>query len=116
VIRLLADQNFNARNLGGLMRREPAIDLLKVADLGLSAAADPVILDRAGLEGRVLLTHDRQTVPAFAYVRVRAGQPMPGIFVVSEGLPLGRALDEILLAVHCLSPDECEDIVRYFPL
>jgi hypothetical protein len=110
------DHNFNERILRGLVRREPAIDFLRVATIGLSAAADPVILERAALERRVLLTHDRQTIPDFAYARVAAGEPMPGVFLVSKELPIGQAVDEILLAVHCLSSEECEGIVKYFPL
>ena len=116
MIRLLVDQNFNARILQGLVRREPAIDVLRVRDIGLSAAADPVILERAASEDRVLLTHDRQTIPGFAYARVAAQQPMPGVFVVNNRLPIGQVIDELLLAVYCLSPDECKDTVKYFPL
>jgi hypothetical protein len=41
---------------------------------------------------------------------------MPGVFLVSDAMPIAQAIDEILLAVHCLSVDECKDIVKYFPL
>jgi hypothetical protein len=41
---------------------------------------------------------------------------MPGVFVVSDEMPVGQAIEELLIAAHCLSPEECEDIVRYFPL
>jgi predicted nuclease of predicted toxin-antitoxin system len=116
VIRLLADHDFNERILEGLARREPTIDVLRVRDIGLSAAADPVILEWAAAERRVILTHDRQTMPGFVYARVAAGEPMPGVFLVDKRLPLGEAIDEILLAIHCLSPHECEDVIKYFPL
>jgi predicted nuclease of predicted toxin-antitoxin system len=116
VIRLLADQNFNGRILEGLARRQLAIDVLHVRDIGLSAAEDPVILERAASEGRVLLTHDGQTLPGFAYVRVSAGEPMSGVFLVSKALPIGQAIDEFLLAVTCMSPEECNEIVKYFPM
>jgi len=89
VIPLLVDQNFNERIVRGLVRSEPAIDLLRVRAIGLSAAADPVILERAALEGRVLSTHDRQTIPGFAYARVAAGEPMRGVFLISKKLPIG---------------------------
>jgi hypothetical protein len=49
-----------------------------------------------------LLTHDRDTLPGFAYDRVRAGQSMPGVFAVSDLMPVGQAVEEILLAVECL--------------
>ena len=116
MIRLLADQNFNERIVRGLVRLQPALDVLHVRDIGLSAAADPVILERAAADGRVLLTHDRQTVPAFAYGRVSAGEPMPGVFLVSKMLPIGQAIEEILLAIQCMSPEECKDLVKYFPM
>jgi hypothetical protein len=41
---------------------------------------------------------------------------MPGVFLVSGDMPIGQAIDELLIAAQCLSPDECKDIVRYFPL
>ena len=53
---------------------------------------------------------------SFAYDRVKAAQPMPGIFLVSDVMPLGQAIDEILLAVDCLTPEECMNLVRFFPL
>ena len=116
MIRLLADQNFNGRILKGLARRQPAIDVLHVRDIGLSAAADPVILEWAAADGRILLTHDRQTIPGFAHARVAAGEPMPGVFLVNKALAIGHAIAEIHLAAHCLTPDECKDIVKYFPM
>jgi hypothetical protein len=74
------------------------------------------LLDWAAAEGRVLLTHDRDTMPFFAYDRVKAGLLMPGVFLVSDMMPIGLAIDELLLALDCLSPDECKDFVRFFPL
>jgi hypothetical protein len=64
----------------------------------------------------VLLIHDRKTTPPFAYARVAAGLPMPGVFLVSNDMPIGQAIDELLIAVHCLSADECKNLVRYFPM
>lgn len=116
MIPLLVDQNFNGHVLDGLRLRDPGLDLLHVRDVDLAAAPDPTILEWAATQGRILLTHDRRTIPPYAYARVRAGQPMPGVFLVSDDLPVGQAIDEILLAVHCLSLDECKDTVKYFPL
>lgn len=116
MIRLLVDQNFNGHILDGLTRRDPGLEMLHVREVGLAAAQDPSLLEWAATQGRVLLTHDRRTIPAFAYSRVAAGQPRPGVFLISDEMPVAQAIDEILLAVHCLSPDECKDIVKYFPL
>jgi hypothetical protein len=74
VIRLVADQNFNEHILNGLSRRVQALDIVRVRDVGLTGAEDRAILEWAAREGRVLLTHDRRTIPGFAYERVRAGR------------------------------------------
>jgi predicted nuclease of predicted toxin-antitoxin system len=111
-----SDQRFNGHIADGLTRRDPGLDLVHVRDVGLAAAPDPTILEWAALHDRVLLTDDRRTIPPFAHARVAAGQPMPGVFLVSGDMPAGQAIDEVLLAVRCLSPDECKDIVEYFPL
>jgi predicted nuclease of predicted toxin-antitoxin system len=116
VIGLLVDQNFNGHIVAGLTRRDPSLDLLHVRDVELEAAPDAAILEWAAMQDRVLLTHDRRTVPALAHARVTAGQRMPGVFLVRDDMSTGQAIDEILLAIHCLSPDDCRDVVRYFPL
>jgi len=53
---------------------------------------------------------------SFAYARVAAGLPMPGVFLVSDNMAISQTIDELLIAVNCLSSDECKDIVKYFPL
>jgi hypothetical protein len=89
---------------------------MRVQDVGLSATPDPHVLAWAAVEGCILLTQDRDTMPNFACDRVQAGQPMPGVFLVSDLMPVGQAIEEILLAVECLPPEECKDLVRFFPL
>lgn len=116
MIRLLADHDFNERLLRGLKRREPMIDVVRVRDIGLATAPDSAILEWAAEDGRVVLTHDRQTMPGFAHARIAAGEPMPGVFLVNKSFPLGDAIDELLLAAYCLREDECKDVIRFFPL
>jgi len=66
VLKLVSDENFDGDILRGLYRRRPDLDVVRVQDVGLSATADPDVLAWAGIEGRVLLTHDRDTMPNFA--------------------------------------------------
>jgi predicted nuclease of predicted toxin-antitoxin system len=116
VLKLVSDENFNGDILRGLYRRRPDLDVVRVQDVGRNATSDPDILEWVAGEGRILLTHDRDTMPNFAYDRVRAGQQMPGVFLVNDQMPLGQAIDELLLAVECLSPEECKDAVKFFPM
>lgn len=107
MIPLLADENVNRHIVDGLTRCDPDLDLdlVHVREVGLEAAPDPEILEWAARHDRALLTHDRRTIPPFAYARVAAGRRMPGVFLVSDDMPTGQAIDEILVAVHCLTAD-----------
>jgi predicted nuclease of predicted toxin-antitoxin system len=116
VIEILVDQNFNEDIVDGLTRRDAALEFTYARDEGLAEADDPTILEWAATHGLVLLTHDRKTIPSFAYARVASGLPMPGVFLVSADMPVGKAIQELLIAVHCLSPEECKDSVTYFPM
>src|SRR5262249_14168260 len=110
------DENFNGSSIRGLMRRQPEIDLVRVQDIGLSGADDRAVLAWAAREGRVLLTHDQATVPKYAYERIKAGLPMPGVFVGDTNLPVQQAINDILLLVECSEEHEWAGQVRYLPL
>jgi Domain of unknown function (DUF5615) len=114
-MKLLADENFDGDIVRGLLRRAPNLDLVRVQDVGLAETPDPDILARAAAEDRVLLTHDRNTIPGFAYDRVRGGEAMAGVFLVSDQMPKGQAIDQLLLAIACLRPEDCRHQVRHFP-
>jgi len=113
---MASDADFNGDVLRGLFRRRPDLDLIRVQDVGLRTADDETILEWAAAEGRILLTHDRTTMPNFAYQRVRAGRPMPGVFVIRNRPPLGDMIDEILLVALCSSQEEWKDRVEFLPL
>jgi predicted nuclease of predicted toxin-antitoxin system len=116
MLRLLSDQNFNNDIVRGLLLRRPGLDVVRVQEVGLSATEDPDVLAWAVEAGRIVLTHDRSTFPDFAYDRVTAGQPMPGVFVVNDRMPVGRAIDELLMVEDCSDPSEWEARVLYLPL
>lgn len=116
MLRLVSDENFHGDILRGLYRRRPDLEIARVQDVGLAGASDPDVLAWAAAENRILLTHDRDTMPKFAKERVRDAQSMPGVFLVSDSMPIGQAIDEILLAIDCLSEAECRELVTFFPL
>src|SRR5574341_27933 len=108
MLKLAADENLNQNILTGLRSCQPDIDLLGVREAGLTGAKDPTVLEWAAREGRVLLSHDVNTMPNHAYHRVRAGQPMPGVFIVPEVMGIGEAIEEILLIAGASNEGEYE--------
>ena len=113
--RFLADENFNNDILRGLLRQMPDLDIIRVQDVNLSSADDPDVLEWAAKEGRVLLTHDITTMASFAYDRVGANQPMPGVLEVSRSFRTGPAIESILLMIAASFESEWEGQVRYLP-
>ena len=101
MLRFLADENFHGKIVTGLRRLMPSIDLVRVQDAGLSGSEDPVILEWAAREGRILLTHDIETIPGFAVARVGAGRPMPGVIEVPQNISCAQAIDEIVAITLC---------------
>jgi hypothetical protein len=47
---LLADENFNNDIVRGLLRKKPELDIVRVQDVGLRGAEDPVVLEWAANE------------------------------------------------------------------
>ena len=116
MLRFLADENFNNQIVRGALRRNSNIDIVRVQDVALSGADDPTVLEWAAQQGRVVLTHDVETMTNFAYERVQAGLSMPGVFEVSRRVPIGLAIEEILLLGECSLEGEWEGQVRFLPL
>ena len=116
MLRLAADENFNNDILRGMLRREPNLDVARIQDVGLSGVDDPGILAWAAEEGRVLLTHDINTITKHAYQRIEAGLRMPGVFEVSLDAPLGQIIDDLLLLALFSLDNEWQNRIGYVPL
>jgi len=116
MIRFLADENFNNQVVRGILRQNSDVDIVRIQDVELSGVDDPTVLAWAAQEGRIVLTHDVATMTTFAYERVAAGLSMPGLFEVSRRVPVGLAIEEILLIAECSLEGEWEGQVRFLPL
>ncbi|HZU34558.1 MAG TPA: DUF5615 family PIN-like protein [Gemmataceae bacterium] len=71
MLRFVTDNDFNEDIVTALLAERPGLDLVRIRDVGLRNAADPDSLAWAASAGRIVLTHDRKTMPDFAYQRVR---------------------------------------------
>lgn len=115
-LRFLIDEDFDNDIARGVLRRLPDLDIVRVQDVGLSGQPDSVVLEWAAQEGRILLTHDVSTMKSYAFARVAEGLPMPGVFVASQSLPVGEAIEATLLLAECSLDGEWEGQVRHLPL
>jgi hypothetical protein len=110
------DEDCNHRILRGLLRRQPDLDMVRIQDTHLSGADDPVVLEWAFHEQRVLLTHDVSTMAAYTYERMCAGQPIAGLIEVPQSMPIGKAIDDIVTMAACSTAEDIENQVQFLPL
>lgn len=116
MFRILVDHNFNQRILRGVLRRVPNLDYVTTQLLGLASGIDPLILERAAADHRIVLTHDVATMIDFAEERIAASLPMPGLVIIREELPIGAAVEALELFLCCSEPEEWADRITWLPL
>jgi hypothetical protein len=62
------------------------------------------------------VTHDLDTIPKYAYERVRAGKSMPGVIAVPDTLRIGRAIEDLIVLAECSERGELDNFILYLPL
>lgn len=116
MIPLAADEDFDHHIVLGARRKAPGLDVLRVQDAGLRTAKDPQVLLWAAAEGRVLFTHDTNTMPKHFDAHVRRGLYTPGVCIVPQSLPIGDAIRELIVVAACSDPGEHDGVILYLPL
>lgn len=113
--RFLSDEDFNNRIVRGLRRRVPSLDLVRAQDVGLMGRHDTEVLAWAAQEGRLVLTHDFATMIDYAYSRLAQGLRLPGVVAISQSLPVGEAIEELIIFIECSLEGEWEGQVVHLP-
>jgi predicted nuclease of predicted toxin-antitoxin system len=114
LLRLASDADVHGELVRGLRRRLPEMDLVRAQDVLPEGTPDPEILAWAAAENRILVTNDRNTMVGFAYQRVAAGEPVPGLIATTTEQSIGSAIDDILLVAEYMSEEEIRDQVVVF--
>jgi len=98
----MADENLHYDIVRGILRRAPDFDIVRAQDLPeVSGQCDLALLSWAAQDDRIVLTHDVSTmVPAMQEQR-RQGLRCAAIVLVPDSLPIGAAIEDILLLEDC---------------
>lgn len=80
-LKFQCDANFKKKIVDGLLRLDPRIDIRTAADTGLRGVPDAKVLEAATEQGRILLTHDRRTMPSHFARFIRDRDCAGGIIV-----------------------------------
>lgn len=115
-MRFATDENFDRRILEGLLKRLSEVDIVRVQDTNMRESPDPDLLKWLADEERILLTHDVNTMPGYAYDRIKADLPLPGVIIVARNTPIGLAIDELEIMLQVYTALEFENQVHYIPI
>jgi hypothetical protein len=113
--RFLADADFNHKIAVGLRRRESTIDFMDADDGAVIGLPDPDVISVAAESGRILVSHDRKTMPSH-FARFRETRSCPGIIIVSQDLDIGAAIEDLLLIWVATDAEEWVDLLGFVPL
>jgi predicted nuclease of predicted toxin-antitoxin system len=113
--RFLADADFNQKIVLGLLRREPAIDFQTASRGDVIGLPDPEVLAIAARENRILISHDRGTLPAH-FTRFTETQSSPGLILVSQEIDIGTAIEDLLLIWAASTLEGWRDKIGFVPL
>lgn len=69
----------------------------------------------AASEGRIVVTHDRSTMPVH-FANFIATQTSPGVFILSQELPLSVAVEELLTIWEASEAEEWTNTIQFLPL
>lgn len=114
-IRLLADADVNQNIVDGLRRREPSIDFWGAHRGEIIGLSDPEVLAVAAKAERVLVSHDRKTMPRH-FARFIEQQDSAGLIIVSQRLDIGVAIEQLLLMWAAMDAEEIRNVIYSLPL
>lgn len=112
-MKFLTDENFHGDVLRGILAAFPDLDIMRVQDTFFSGAKDERLLEETAKQGAILITHDVQTITKYAYDRIRAGLPMPGIIEVLQDMPVGAAIADLVVLIGAGRQEDFENKIIY---
>ena len=113
--KFIADADLNQDIVRGLRLREPTLDFATALDGGTIGLPDPVVLAVAAESQRILVSHDRRTMPSH-FGRFVENRVSPGVLIVPQELPLRAAIEDLLLIWAASEAKEWINAVLSLPL
>ena len=114
-IRFQADEDLNEVLIKALLRREPTIDFQTARTAKLTGLDDRAVLTLAGTSERLLVTHDRKTMPA-QFASFIAGHGSAGVLVVPQAMPVMQVVEELILIWAAADAEEWVNRICVLPM
>ena len=113
-VRFQADADLKQAIVTGTIRRQPNINFQSAYAAGLEAKKDPEVLAIAAQDGRVLVTHDRKTMPA-EFGNFITSQTSSGVLVLSQNMLISDAIEALVLIWEASTAEEWVNQIMSIP-
>lgn len=110
-----ADADFNHKIVVGLRRRESALNIRDARQGDIIGVSDSEVLRIAAESGRILLSHDRRTMPAHL-TQFLQRHSSPGVIIVPQSLDIGAAIEDLLVIWAASAMEEWTNQLGFLPL
>ena len=95
-IRFQTDADLNEDIVTGVLRRETSLDFQTAGEANLQGLNDSQVLKLAADQKRILVTHDRKTMPHHFADFIKK-EISPGLLIVSQKSSVAVVIEEIIL-------------------
>ncbi len=115
-VRFQADNDLKRIIVDATLRREPSIDFQTAQAAGLDHLDDELVLRRASEQGRILVSHDKRTMPARLAEFIRRNGESPGLLlVIPQHAPVRKVAETLILIWADNRPEEWVNLVTKIP-
>jgi len=114
-IKFQADADLNENIVKGVLRKNPQIDFKTATEAGFEGLIDEAVLEDSSNEGRILVTHDRKTMP-FHFAEFIKVKRCSGVLIVPKNAEISRVIEDLLLIWAASDAEEYNNSIRTIPL
>jgi hypothetical protein len=115
IVRYQADADLNQAIVTGVLRQQSTIDFQTAVAARLEGVLDPEVLAIAAGQQRILVSHDRKTMPS-EFAEFITTHQSAGVIIVSRKLSIEVVIDELVLIWAASSAEEWVDRIAKLPL
>jgi len=114
--RFLADEDLRGSIARAVRRLEPAVEITSVVEQGLGAASDEEVLEFAWQDRWLIVSHDVNTMKAFAETRIADGRGIHGLLLAPQTRTTRSVAGSLILIWSASDFEEWRDRIVYLPI
>ena len=114
-VKFQADADLNQAIVTGVIRRQSNIDFQTATEAGLEGLKDLQVLALSAKQQRILVSHDRRTMPT-EFAEFIVNSQSSGVLIVSRNIALETVIEELILIWSVTTAEEWINRIAKIPL